>query len=198
MKLVSWARSVKARRGRSLCWGRGWPVLWLFTDPRRMPDVRMAVAGLPAGLCGVVFRHDDAPGRPALARSVARLCRARRLVLSVAGDARLAASLQAGLHLRGGRRAPGGGRPRFLTSSAHGTVELRRAQRSGAAAVFLSPVFPTQSHAGLSGMGPWRWAALSRGRHSVYALGGVDGGCARRLPHWCAGAGAIGALLPAR
>ena len=100
-RLVAWARaSVARRRGGDRPF---LPPLWLFTDANRLPDPRPAVARLPKGLAGVVLRHDGAPDRAALGRDLARLCRARRLTLVVAGDVRLAASLRAGVHLRAGR-----------------------------------------------------------------------------------------------
>ena len=168
-------------------------MLWLFTDARRLPDPFAAVSRLPRG-AGVVLRdHRDAD-------RLARLCRARGLALVVAGDARLAARLGAGLHLRDGR-FPGTGRAwrkrgALLTSSAHDVASLRRAARAGAALAFLSPVFPTASHPGIPGLGPARWALLARrAALPVAALGGVEGRSARRLPpRYCAGAGAIGAL----
>jgi thiamine-phosphate pyrophosphorylase len=186
-----------------LAWGlrgkpRALPRLWLFTDDQRLPDPRASVAGLPSGRAGVVFRNDSDPDRLALGRDIARICRQRRLLLVVAGDARLAAVLKAGVHLRGGRW-PGPLRPPgFATSSAHSASELRRAARAGARLVFLSPAFPTASHAGAPGLGPSRWAATvrrgGRGMH-VAALGGVDGATVKRLPaRLCDAAGAIGAL----
>ncbi len=176
-------------------------MLWLFTDPVAMPDLPAVVAGLPRGLCGVVFRHDAHPDRAALARRIARLCRARRMPMVVAGDARLAAAVGAGLHLRGGRRGvvlPARGP---ITSSAHDAQELRRAMRHGAGTVFLSPVFATASHPGGRPLGVLRWSRLSRSGAAVHApavaaLGGVDGRSVWRLPRSCAGAGAISALLP--
>jgi len=187
--LLAWGRA-KAARGRTL------PPLWLFTDQVRLPDPRAAVARLPRGMAGVIFRHDNDPGRAALARDLARICRVRRLILVVAGDWRLAANLRAGTHLRGGRRS-GPVRPaRFVTSSAHGMADLVRARRAGARLVFLSPAFPTASHPGAPSLGCSRWSALARRAGiSVAVLGGVDGLSIRRLPpHLCAGAGAIGAL----
>lgn len=168
-------------------------MLWLFTDAVRMADPLAVAARLPRGLCGVVLRHDQAPGRAALGRALARLCRARGLALSVAGDWRLAAALGAGLHLRRGRRPRGA--PRWLpvaTSSAHGVAELRRARREGALA-FLSPAFATASHPGVAGLGPCRWGLMARRGGKAAALGGIDGRSVRRLPG-CAGAGAIAAL----
>jgi thiamine-phosphate pyrophosphorylase len=196
-RLVAWARAVKARRSRAR--REQWPVLWLFTDAARLPDPLPAAARLPKGLCGVVFRHDGFVGRESLGRALARLCRARRLALVVAGDARLAARLHAGLHLRRGRRTEPL-RPRgLLTSSAHNARELVRARRAGAALVFLGPVFPTASHPGARTLGPCRWAAITRAVGVLaIAVGGIDGATARALPtNRCAGAAAIGALAPA-
>ncbi len=191
-RLVGWARAVKSRQR-----ARGAPVLWLFTDARRLADPLAAAMALPRGLGGVVLRHDAAPGRAALGRALAGVCRARGLALAVAGDWRLAAALRAGLHLRGGRRPAGAPRwLRGLTSSAHGVAEVRRARRQGALA-FLSPAFATASHPGAAGLGPCRWGlAARRGgvANAAAALGGIDGRRVRRLPG-CAAAGALGALV---
>lgn len=195
MRLVAWARAVKSRRARRGR-GAGLPVLWLFTDALRLADPLAAAACLPKGLCGVVLRHDGVSGREALGRALARICRERRLALVVAGDARLAARLHAGVHLRGGRGVRAGiRRGRLVTSSAHTARELARARRAGAALVFLSPVFPTVSHPGAPALGPVRWAAMARRAGlPALALGGVDGRRARALPRdICAGAGVIGA-----
>jgi len=190
--LLSWAYAAVSRRRPRL------PVLWLFTDSRRLPDPRPAAALLPKGLAGIVLRHDTEPGRAALGRDLARICRCRRLALVVAGDVRLACALRAGVHLRGGRwplplRPPRGP----VTSSAHNSLELARARRAGADLVFLSPAFATASHpaAGL-GLGPLRWNRLAgRADLAVAALGGIDGRSVRRLAtHRCRAIGAIGAL----
>nr|WP_294555207.1 thiamine phosphate synthase [uncultured Rhodopila sp.] len=179
--------------------GASLPRLWLFTDAGRLPDPRPAAAALPRGRAGVVLRHDADPGRAALGKDLARICRERRLVLVVAGDARLAAALRAGVHLRGGRR-PGPARLRgIVTSSAHSVADLRRAARAGADLVFLSPAFATESHRGAPGLGPLRWGAMARRVPGMplAALGGVDGTSIQRLPGTaCHAAGAIGALAP--
>ena len=189
--LLAWGRAVKRRRGRSKN-----PPLWFFTDAARLPDPLPVIARLPPGLCGVVFRHDSAPNRLALGRRVAALCRVRRLTLVVAGDARLAAALHAGLHLRGGRRGvlrlPG-----FVTSSAHNAAELARARRVGVDMLFISPVFVTKSHANAALLGARGWRRLARlaGRTSPAALGGIDGCSIRALGPFCAAAGAMEAFF---
>ena len=192
-KLLTWARAVKVRQGRV---GRAaCPVLWLFTDARRLAEPLAAIRRLPRGLGGVVLR--DAAGRPDRAAQVARLCRARRLGLSVGGDWRLAASLGAGVHLRDGRRPAG--MPRWLpalTSSAHDVAGLLRARRAWVALAFLSPAFTTASHPGATPLGLLRWARAARAGGGAAALGGVDGTTVRRVPAApCRGAGAISALL---
>ncbi len=181
---MAWGRAVKARHRP------GHPVLWLFTDARRLADPLPAIGRLPRGLCGVVFRHEG-PMRAELARQVARICRARGVVMTVSGDWRLAAALRVGVHIRGGRgRKNRSGA--LWTSSAHSLPEILRAVRLGALPV-LSPVYPTPSHPGAAGLGPVRWARLARGR-VVLALGGVTGGNVRRLGAGCRGVGAISAL----
>lgn len=191
LKLLAWGRATARRLGR-----KAPPVLWLFTDSDRLPDPLPAAARLPKGIAGVVLRHDGHPDRVAIGRALARICRARRLALVVAGDVRLAAALGAGVHLRAGRWPGPPRRPGLVTSSAHTLPDLRRAARNGASVAFLSPAFATASHPGAPGLGACRWAALAaRAGVPVAALGGVTGDSIRRLRRgFCHGVGAIGAL----
>lgn len=142
---------------------------------------------------------------PDALRRLARIVRARGLVLLVAGDGRAALRLRAGLHLPDRRPAQGvaaflraGRRRGLLTVAAHGPRGLSRARRLRADAVLLSPVFVTASHPGGAPLGVLRWAALVRGaRVPVVALGGLDSQTARRLPRRTAGLAAIGGLATA-
>jgi thiamine-phosphate pyrophosphorylase len=186
-RLLRWGRAVKRRRRNNL------PTLWYFTDFARAPDPLPVIAQLPRGICGVVFRHDRAPNRASLASTVAKLCKYRGIPLVIAGDTRLAARMMAGAHLRGGRWPDCLRRRGLVTSSAHGAMELRRARLAGAEIVFISPVFPTASHAGASGMGAVRWNRLASS--GAYALGGISGGNIARLTR-ARGAGAISAFTP--
>lgn len=198
-EVIRLARAVKAWQRRDPARAR-LPVLWVFSDPARLPDPLATLARLPPGLCGLVLR--DMPA--AQAAVVARAARARRVAVVLAGAGAVegartgggvAGYLGCGEHWRGGRRgSPGGGpgrlpSPRLRTASAHNRVELRRALLAGVDLVFLSPLRPTASHPGAAALGPLRWSALARCcKLPVAALGGVAG---RALPAAAAGFGVI-------
>jgi len=188
--LLKLGRAVKQRRRNNFA------PLWYFTDSQRAPDPLPSIAGLPRLCAGVVFRHDQAPNRAALAADVAKLCKSRGIALVVSGDTRLAARIGAGVHLRGGRWPDCLRRHGLVTSSAHDVAEIRRARRAGAGVIFISPVFASASHPAARGLGPVRWARLARlAGGAAYALGGITGANIRRLPA-AFGVGAITALSP--
>lgn len=146
----------------------------------------------------MVLRHDSHPNRLALAQTIAQLCRRRKLPLIIAGDAKLAMRLQAGLHLRGGAgERPHGWSGGLLSASVHNEAQLRQAKRAGVDLVFISPVFPTASHPGAVVLGQrgWRRLAMQAGQTKPYALGGMNGKNARLLSPLCAGIGAIEAFF---
>lgn len=153
-----------------------------------------AVAALPRD-AGVVLRHRDPAARARLARALAPVCRARGLVLLIAGDGPLAARVgAAGVHLpearageaRGWRRRHPGW---LITAAAHGARALHAAARAGADAAVLSPVFATASHPDARPLGPLRFARLARQCSlPVYALGGVTAATATALKN----SGAVG------
>lgn len=147
------------------------PQLWMMTDERQGNDLWRAIGRLPRG-SGIVFRH-KATGKAARRRlfaRVRRMARARGLLLLLAAQDRKARRWGAnGAH----HRHPHA--PRLGTAPAHDLREIRRAERSGAAAIFLSPLHPTRSHKGARALGRMRFAALARAtRLPVIALGGVD------------------------
>lgn len=166
------------------------PLIWLMTD-ERIGDAALlaAVARLPKGRAGIIFRHyRTEPGaRRALFEAVRAIARRRRLVLMLAGTARQAAAWAAdGWHGRDARRAA---RPMGHSAPVHGAREMVAARRGGADMVLLSPLFPTRSHPGAASLGRVRFAALARGaRMPVVALGGVTARHGRMLR----GIGAVG------
>lgn len=154
------------------------PRMWMMTDERQGEELLAAVARLPPNRAGIVFRHYRlSPGeRRALFDRVKSLARSRGILLLLAGPAAQARAWGAdGSHGKG--RGFG-----LRTASAHNLRDIRAAERSGAAAVFLSPVHPTRSHPGSPALGPARFTLLARRtRLPVIALGGMDAGRARSL-----------------
>jgi thiamine-phosphate pyrophosphorylase len=153
------------------------PRLWLMTDERQKERLWRALERLPRG-SGVIFRHYDAPDRRNIFARVRRLARRRGLVLLLAGSPELARDWGAdGSH---GRKFKGS--TPIRTAPAHDLAEIRRAERSGAELLFLSPVFATRSHPAAKPLGPARFALLSRQtRLPVIALGGMNRRRARGL-----------------
>lgn len=148
------------------------PSLWMMTDERQGEALWAALRRLPPG-SGVIFRHKSLPDgeRRHLFEQVRRIARARGLILLLADREVEARRWGAdGAH----HRRPGP--PRAGTAPAHDLREIRAAERSGATALFLSPLHPTRSHPGAPALGRMRFAALARAtRLPVIALGGVDG-----------------------
>ncbi|KKC26523.1 thiamine phosphate synthase [Sphingomonas sp. SRS2] len=147
------------------------PRLWMMTDERQGDRLWAAILRLPAG-SGVVFRHKNTPeaGRRRLFDRVRRIAAARGLVLLLAAkDAKARRWGADGAH----HRHPHA--PRYGTAAAHDLREIRAAERSGASAVFLSPLHATRSHPDTPSLGRMRFAALTRAtRLPVIALGGMD------------------------
>jgi thiamine-phosphate pyrophosphorylase len=195
--LTALARQLNARhRG-----ARTLPALLLLSDDVRLPDPLSAAWALSRH-SAIVLRHYQAVDKARLARRLARACHSRGLVLLIAGDPALAARVHAdGLHLGEARLAQvrrwRQQRPDWLiTVSAHTLPALINAQRAGADAALLAPVFATASHPGARPIGPVRFAALvHKSPLPVIALGGIDAITARRLKEsGAAGLAAIGAL----
>lgn len=183
-----------ARRLRRPRATRRLPGLLVLTDPERLAEPVAVAERLPRG-SALVLRHYGAPGREALARSLARVCRRRRRLFLVAGDDALALRVGAdGVHWPEGLVRPRRRRRRgwLVTAAAHGPAALRRAARAGADAALLSPVFATASHPLARPLGSLRFAAwVRRASLPVYALGGVTNATVRRL----VGSGAAGVAV---
>ena len=111
------------------------PSVWLMTDERMGAGLWPALARLPRG-AGVVVRHYglELETRRLLMLKVVSVARKRGLILVIAGGNHAAPG--AGVH-NGGRRLHGP----LKTASAHSRREAIAAVRSGADAVFVSPVF---------------------------------------------------------
>jgi thiamine-phosphate pyrophosphorylase len=164
------------------------PRNWLLTDERQGEALWDAIARLPPGT-GVVVRHYTLPEpeRQALARAIAE----RGLFVAYAGTDKQARA--AGAHASYGTRSST--LPRL--HPVHNAREIARAERTGAALLLLSPVFPTRSHPRAQVLGPRRFARMAQNaRTPVIALGGMTPKRFERLRlHGAAGWAAIDAWI---
>ncbi len=168
-----------------------------MTDDTRLPDAREAARRLPPASL-VIVRANDPKQRAERARALAAIARRRGLLLLIADDASLARRLGAhGVHLPESQarhaahlRAQN---PNWLiTASAH---SLRAALLATYAdAIFLSPVFATQSHRNAAALTPARARLMARQvKMPIFALGGITAQNAILLSGF-SGLAAIGAL----
>lgn len=154
------------------------PNIWLLSDARNDAVLERALKRLPHG-SGFVFRHyhlPEAERRKRFAR-LARLARTRGISVILSGTAAQAR--------RWGADGSYGAHRGATLATAHSLRELRRTGR--AAAVLLSPVFPTRSHPGGKVLGSLRFRLLAqRSVLPVIALGGMNAAASRQLgwPRW--------------
>ncbi len=163
------------------------PTVFFVTDPERTPDPVAITRHLPRGT-GVIFRGFGREGTEAVAAEMARVARARGLVLLIGGDVRLALRVgAAGVHLperdmarvrRVRALKPGW----IVTVAAHSPRALACASAAGADAALLSTVFASNSSSAGAPMGHVRLGLLLHKTNlPVFALGGVQPRTAGRL-----------------
>jgi thiamine-phosphate pyrophosphorylase len=151
-----------------------WPRIWLMTDERFGNGLLPAIRRLPSG-SGVIFRHyylGDAARRK-LFKDVRKICGQRGHIIFLAGSELEALRWRAdGFHSRAGRSKS------TLPRSApvHNCAELREAMRNRADLVFISPIFPTDSHPDGKVLGRQGFNALAKQARpaEVVALGGMN------------------------
>ncbi len=151
-----------------------------MTDERLGERLWAAIARLPDGEAGIVFRHYATPEyeRAALRRGLRRpavkdasLSRLPAMSPSHAPSAPTSSTILARPQ-----------RCRF-SLSVHNLDEAREARRRGAALVFVSSVNPTRSHPGKPALGPELGAGLARAAGvSAIALGGMTEAAFSALP----------------
>lgn len=159
------------------------PQLWLLSDARNDASLENALRRLPRG-SAFVYRHYHLGDRARWRRfqTLRKLCLSRGHLVILADSALTAREWGAdGIY----------GAPRALYPRRHGLIavatahdmrELGDANRVGADAVMLSPVFSTRTHPGASTLGPLRFRMLAaRAQMPVIALGGMNRDKAGRL-----------------
>jgi thiamine-phosphate pyrophosphorylase len=165
------------------------PNIWLLSDERNDAVLEQALATMPKG-SGFVFRHYHLPEAKRRARfeQLGFLCRlvGHVVVLSGASDTALEWGAD-GAYGPARKLAPRDSLLRFAT--VHGMLDIRRAERHGVDAMFLSPVFPTRSHPGGECLGKENFLFMAAmAELPVIALGGMTAERAEYLgwPRWAA------------
>jgi thiamine-phosphate pyrophosphorylase len=168
---------------------RALPDLWLLSDARNDGALEDALARLPRG-SGFVFRHYhlEPKARQARFEALRGAAKKRDHVVVLSGSPVLARKWRAD-----GVYGPASAMPRddslLRLATAHDWKEIVAAERAGADAILLSPVFATASHPGGEPLGPVRFRLLARKTQvPVIALGGMTRERAKRLgwPRWAA------------
>ena len=157
--------------------------LWLISDARNDAVLEDRLRSLPRG-SGFIYRHYHLgdPERYERFRALRRVARGcdHTVILS---DSALTATEWGADGIYGPPRALWPTRAGLLhLATAHDLTEIGLANRLGADAVLLSPVFATATHPGGAVLGPVRFRLLAQ--HSqvpVIALGGMDADKARAL-----------------
>ena len=166
------------------------PDLWLLSDERNDAGLEAALRRLPRG-SGFIYRHYHLGDAARVARWFALLRIVRQCGhVAILADSSLTAREWGADGIYGAPRALYPTAKDLLTlATAHDLAEIGLANRLGADAVLLSPVFPTRSHPDAPVLGPVRFRLLAaHARMPVIALGGMTGRTARRLgwPRWAA------------
>jgi thiamine-phosphate pyrophosphorylase len=173
------------RRRYSAAMSRGQPLpnLWLVSDARNDAALEAALWQLPRGLA-LLYRHYHLPDAERVARFFAlrRIARARGHLTILADSALTAREWGAD----GYYGAPLALTPKcaglLAVAAVHDMREIAQANRIGADAALLSPVFATRSHPGAATLGPLRFRLMARfAQMPVIALGGIDRRGADRL-----------------
>lgn len=159
-----------------------------MTDENRHADPNVILKNLAPGT-GVIFRHYNVPDRAGLAQKIAGVCRQKKLPLLIAGDIALAKEVGAdGVHFprwafSGDQVLPELDPNWIVIASAHNIPAIRRAEKFGADALLLAPVFPTKSHPDQGTLGISGFTRLAAATSlPVYALGGISHENLKELP----------------
>ena len=166
----------------------GIPSLLLITDSRRYSDDHLFTVldrVLGKGVDAILLREKELSSAKllALAAKLRELTTARGAALYIHTQADIASAVNAdGVHVASGDimnipaiRSWLNDADKTVSASCHTKQELGLAEQYGADFVFLSPVFPTQSHPGAASLGVDQFNSLSSQTPlPVIALGGID------------------------
>jgi len=164
--------------------------IWLVSDARNDEVLEQALDRLPAG-SGLIYRHYHLDDASRVARFYTLRDRARALGhIVILADSAITAREWGADGIYGAPRALYPQRADLLQlATAHDLTEVGLANRFGADAVLISPVFATNSHPGAKCLGKSRFRTLANhAQMPVIALGGMTAKRAQALnwPRWAA------------
>lgn len=165
------------------------PKLWLLSDARNDTMLDEALQRLPHG-SALIYRHYhlSGPARRKRFDALSAIARSLGHWIILSADAATAHQWDAeGIYGPPQRLTGTTGLIRLAT--VHDEGEIAAANRIGADAALLSPVFPTRSHPGGVALGPARFRELAQlAEMPVIALGGMTPETAQKLgwPRWAA------------
>jgi len=157
--------------------------MWLLSDERNAHLLHRTLRAFTVQIAFVYRHYHLPPGeRYAEFRKLSRIARAEghSVILS---DSALTAREWGADGIYGSPLSLYPRRRELLQiATAHNMREIAQANRMGADAVMLSPVFPTRSHPGAKTLGAMRFLHMAKhAKMPVIALGGMDSQYARQL-----------------
>lgn len=159
------------------------PDIWLVSDERNDAMLEQALGRLPRG-SGFIYRHYHLgdPERWQRFQRLRRIARSREHLVILADSALTAREWGADGIYGTARSLYPRRRDLLQLATAHNLREIGEAERFGADAVLLSPVFSTRSHENGGSLGPARFRLLAQNSPvPVIALGGMTEDNARVL-----------------
>ncbi|MFZ1742210.1 MAG: thiamine phosphate synthase [Pontixanthobacter sp.] len=162
--------------------GKALPDLWLISDARNDAALEDALVALPRG-SGFIYRHYhlDLETRRARFHILQKLAQKYGHLTILSDSPVLARKWQADGVYGAAAAMPHGGELLKLVT-AHDWKEIVAADRAGADAILLSPVFATRSHPEAKPLGRTRFRMLAqKAKAPVIALGGMNAQRARRM-----------------
>lgn len=153
-----------------------WGLIYM-TDQDRTGSTAEILPKLPAGTV-VIFRDYNIPNRGILAAELKEISHRHQLLFFIAGDIDLARDVGAdGIHLpewllyKTNKASLKG---LFVSAACHNKASIQKANALAADISLISPIFPTESHIDVTGIGVLEFNTLKQlSTQPVAALGGI-------------------------
>jgi thiamine-phosphate pyrophosphorylase len=158
-----------------------------FTDRNKVKDFEKTIKNLPKNSAIIIREYDlDEKNREIFAKKIASLARSQGLKILVGKDFALAKKIKAdGIHFSDFDKLPllflkkKSFPKNFIFSfSCHNLKSILKIKKFSPDIIFISPIFPTSSHAGSKSLGLKNLAKITlktkNPDYFLYALGGIN------------------------